>query len=178
MCRSKKILVIIPGLIVLIVLISLFTILRTGERPQEIVPEEALYRTHLDSLLANTGLTPVKKERDEFVYYELYGDCGESKGFVFLGEEEGYIGPIRLFVQTSPIGTIQKVYVWDHRETPVYVPSIKLGEFLETFVDYEVDRELKWQTDVHGLTGATGTVEAIIIGVRNLGLMAKEKEVF
>lgn len=118
------------------------------------------------------------KEKDGFAYYELRDADGDLQGFVFLGEEEGYGGPIRLFVKVDSEGRIQKAHVWEHSETPVYVHPMKLGEFLDTFTTQKIGTELKWQTDIHGLTGATQTAESIIRGVRKLGIRAKERQIF
>ncbi len=63
--------------------------------------------------------------------------------------------------------------MWHHTETPIFVHPVRLREFLNTFANHGVDTELKWQTDIHGLTGATVTAEAIIREVHELGIRAK-----
>ncbi len=180
MYRIKKRLNIAIGIAVVVMMASVFIFALQGKGRQQaqILAEELPYRTHLEAFLEDSGLTSVRKEKDGFAYYELRDADRDLYGFVFLGKEEGYGGPIRLFVKTDTKGIIQRAYVWEHRETPVFVPPVKLGEFLDTFADHRIDAELKWQTDIHGLTGATITAESIIREVRELGIMAKEKKIY
>ena len=55
---------------------------------------------------------------------------------------------------------------------------IGLNDFLITFRNHKAEAELRWHTDIHGLTGATFTAEAIIKAVRDVGIKAYEKGVF
>ncbi len=180
MYQIKKRLSIAIGIAVVIIVTSVFvfTILTERWQPSEIVAEETSHRVHLETFLEDSGLISVGKEKDGFIYYELRDTYGDLQGFIFLGEEEGFGGPIKLFVKTDLEGIIQKVHIWQHSETPIYVHPIKLEEFLNTFANHKIDAELKWQTDVHGITGATVTAEAIIRGVRKLGIRTKEEDIY
>jgi Na+-translocating ferredoxin:NAD+ oxidoreductase RnfG subunit len=97
-------------------------------------------------------------------------------GFVFLGSEQGWGGPINLFVKTDVAGMIQRVYVWHHTETPFWV--VGLDDFLADFAGYRADAELRWQEDVHGITGATVTAQAIIAAVHEAGRAAYQQGIF
>lgn len=138
--------------------------------------EEPPHQDHLRAFLADTGLTFTAAIKDGFSYYELYDNEGRLQGFVLLGSEEGWAGPIYLFVQTDLAGIIKRVSVWRHEETPIFV--IDLDAFLKTFTAHPAPAQLAWQTDLHGLTGATVTAEAIISAVRWTGTQAQEKGVF
>jgi Na+-translocating ferredoxin:NAD+ oxidoreductase RnfG subunit len=121
-------------------------------------------------------LTFIPIARNDFVYYELYTTDEQLAGFVFLGTEEGWGGPINLFVKTDAAGIIQRVYVWHHTETPIYVAG--MDTFLATFAGYKAEAELIWQEDVHGITGATVTAEAIIAAVHGAGRASYQKGIF
>jgi Na+-translocating ferredoxin:NAD+ oxidoreductase RnfG subunit len=134
------------------------------------------HRAHLRDLLAGTGLTIVPVVRDDFAYYELYTADEQLAGFVFPGTAEGWGGPINLFVKTDAAGVIQRVHVWQHTETPTHV--VGLDAFLATFAGHEAGAELVWQEDVHGITGATVTAEAIIAAVNGPGSKAQQRGIF
>jgi len=134
------------------------------------------HRDHLRAFLADTGLNFIAAVKDDLRYYELRDRAERLQGFVLLGREEGWGGPIDLFIQTDRAGIIERVYVWRHKETPIYV--VGLNAFLETFAAHPVQAQLVWRKDVHGLTGATFTAEAIIAAVGRAGRMAQQKGVF
>ncbi|HAZ30281.1 TPA: hypothetical protein DCY65_01760 [Candidatus Acetothermia bacterium] len=137
---------------------------------------EPAHQEHLAALLANTGLTFTAATKDDLNYYRLYDSAGRLQGFVLPSTEQGWGGPIELFVQTDPAGVIARVFVWRHQETPIYV--VGLEDFLRSFRVRPAQAQLVWQRDVHGLTGATVTAEAIIAAVRRAGTLAQEKGVF
>ena len=147
-----------------------------GQSQPQLIEEEPSYRTHLKDFLADTGLRFVPVVRNDFTYYELYTADEQLAGFVLPGTEEGWGGPINLFVKTDVAGIIQRVYVWHHTETPIYV--IGLDDFLATFAGYKAEAELIWQEDVHGITGATVTAEAVITAVYESGRAAYQKGIF
>ncbi|MCI2424657.1 FMN-binding protein, partial [Candidatus Acetothermia bacterium] len=149
-----------------------------GEEPAPI-PEQVEtipHRIHLRNFLADTALTFIPAAKDDFAYYTLHTADRRLAGFVFLGTEVGWAGPIKLFVKTDIAGIIQRVHVWHHTETPIYV--VGLDAFLVTFANHRAEAELIWQEDVHGLTGATITAEAIIAAVYRPGQIAYRKGIF
>lgn len=138
--------------------------------------QEILYKDYLKIFVSNYNLSNVVGKKNEFLYYYLYDNARELQGFVFLAEEEGWAGPIKLFIKTNLQGEIQEVYVWHHTETPVYV--IGIDDFLASFVGHKIDASLTWQQDVHGITGATVTAESIIKAIFNQGIRASEEDLF
>lgn len=180
MYQIKKRFIIVTGIAVVVMVTSVFIFALQGKRRQlvQISAEGGSYRTHLETFLEDSGLTSVRKEKEGFTYYELRDTDGDLQGFIFLGEEEGYGGLIRLFVWTDIKGIIQRIDVWQHNETPIVVPPDELRRFLDTFVPKRAEAKLEWQQDVHGITGATITAEAIIKAVYEQGLAAYERGIF
>lgn len=134
------------------------------------------YESYLKDFLTDTGYRYVQAIRNEFTYYELYTNDDQLAGFVLPGIGEGWGGPIFMFVKTDTEGIIRRVHVWRHSETPIYV--VGLDGFLSSFAGFKAADELLWQTDIHGLTGATLTAEAVIAAVHNIGQKALEKGIF
>ena len=162
--------------ITLVVVLSVFA-LNFFEQPLPDIVEQPLpHRTYLKEFLTNTGLTFFPVVRNDFAYYELHTADQQLAGFVFLGSKEGWGGLINLFVKTDVAGVIQCVQVWHHTETPIYVEG--MDAYLATFAGYKAEAELIWQKDVHGITGATVTAEAIIAAVYRPGRLAYQKGIF
>jgi len=157
-----------------VIVLSLYFAGVFGEEPE--ISKIARHRIYLGNFLADTKLTFTPVVKNDFAYYALHTAAGQLAGFVFLGTEDGWAGPINLFVKTDAAGIIQRVHVWHHTETPIYV--IGLDSFLATFAGYKAEAELIWQQDVHGITGATVTAEAIIAAVYGPGRIAHQKGIF
>jgi uncharacterized protein with FMN-binding domain len=175
--RRKGIIIIITiPLIALIAIVTGFGLNFFQAPAPHIVEPEPSHRAYLRGFLAGTGLTYTPVARNDFAYYELYTAREQLAGFVFLGTGDGWGGPLYLLVKTDVAGIIQRVYVWRHTETPIYV--VGLDAYLATFAGYQAEAELIWQEDVHGITGATITAEAIISAVYKPGRVAYQKGIF
>ena len=161
--------------IAIVVLIIAGALLVPGWLEQPPIVELA-HRPYLEEFLAGTGLTFVPTEKNGFAYYELHTAEEELAGFVFPGKDYGYMGYIDLFVKTDAAGIIQRVHVWHHTETPIYV--VGLDDFLATFADHKAEAELIWQENVHGITRATETAKSIILAVYEPGRAAYQKGIF
>ena len=158
------------------------------ERPERAIPDPAEiespaqivqkppYENYLKAFLTDTGYTLSQAQKNDFVYYELFSGVNDPVGFVLPGVGEGWGGPIFMFIKTDTVGTIRRIHVWHHSETPIYV--VDLEGFLSTFAGFMAAEKLIWQSDVHGLTGATLTAEAVIAAVRDVGQTALEKGIF
>ncbi len=138
--------------------------------------EIPLYESYLEDFLASAGYRYIQAAKNDFTYYELYANGDKLTGFLLPGVGEGWGGPIFMFVKTDTAGIIRQVHVFRHAETPIYV--VDLEGFLSTFAGFKAGTELKWQSDIHGLTGATLTAEAVIAAVRDIGQKALEKGIF
>jgi len=170
----KKGIIVIASLALITVLVVLGLNFLKG--PPAVIEQPPPHRSYLRDFLADTGLTFVPVARNDFAYYELRTVDEQLAGFIFLGVEEGWGGPIHLFVKTDAAGIMQRVHVWRHSETPIYV--VGMDAFLGTFADYKAEAELIWQEDVHGITGATVTAAAIIAAVYGPGRTAYQKGIF
>ncbi|HSV31709.1 MAG TPA: FMN-binding protein [Atribacteraceae bacterium] len=176
MGKKGIIVIIITALITLMTLLGVFGLNLFEQPPPTVVEPEPPHRAYLRDFLAGTGLTFEPVVRNGFAYYKLHSADEQLAGFIFLGTEEGWVGPIDLFVQTDIAGLIQRVHVWQHTETPLYV--MEMDSFLATFAGYKIEEDLIWQEDVHGITGATLTAEAIIAAVNETGRAAYQKGLF
>jgi uncharacterized protein with FMN-binding domain len=171
----KKAVLITAGM-ALIAVLAVVAVNLMERSPPDIADPEPPHRTHIREHLAGTGLAFEPVEGNGLRYYTLHSADRQLAGFVLLGTEEGWTGPIHLFVRTDPAGVIERVQVWHHTETPIYV--VGLDAFLATFAGYKADATLTWQEDVHGITGATMTAQAIIAAVRGAGSAASQRGIF
>ncbi|MBT9163315.1 MAG: Electron transport complex subunit RsxG [Chloroflexi bacterium] len=176
MAKKGIIVIAITATVALITVFAAFGLNCFDQPPPDILEEQPPHRPYLEEFLADTGLTFVPILSNDFAYYKLHTADEQLAGFVFLGTEDGWAGPISLFVKTDAAGIIQRVHVWHHTETPIYV--VGMDAFLATFAGYKAEAELIWQEDVHGITGATVTAEAIITAVYGPGRAARQKGVF
>jgi len=134
------------------------------------------YESYLADFLAESGYSFSQKEVNGFIYYELLDAANNPAGFVLPGVGQGWAGPMFMFVKTDTAGVIRLVHVWQHSETPIYV--VDLDSFLYTFAGFKAGEELEWQSDIHGLTGATLTAEAVIAAVHDIGQNAMANGIF
>ena len=107
----KKSLIII-AVIALITMVAVFGLNRFEQPPPgipDIIAQEPPHLTYLKDFLADTGLTFVPATKNDFAYYKLHTADEELAGFIFLGNEEGWGGPINLFVKTDAAGIIQRL---------------------------------------------------------------------
>lgn len=162
--------------IAIVAVIIIFGLGCSNQLLLEIVKQEPPHRAYLKEFLADRRLIFVPAVKNDFIYYELYTADEKLAGFVLLGTEEGFIGPIDLFVKTDTAGIMQRLQIWQHTETPIYVMG--MDAFLATFTGYRAEAGLTWQKDVHGITGATVTAEAIITAVYGSGKAAYQKGIF
>jgi Na+-translocating ferredoxin:NAD+ oxidoreductase RnfG subunit len=167
---------IVIAIIALIAVVAVAGLNLFEQPPPDNVTQEPPHRVYLRDYVTGMELTFDPVVRNNFTYYRLHSADKELAGFVFLGTEEGWGGPINLFVKTDAAGIIQRVYVWHHTETPIWI--VGLDEFLATFAGYRAEADLIWQKDVHGITGATVTAEAIIAAVHEAGRTAYQKGIF
>lgn len=130
------------------------------------VEEEALQK-ELESL----GLEGIVE------VHRAYHD-GEEKGYVFIVEQRGYAGPIRMAVGVTPLGNLSALTVIDQSETPGLGAKIKNDKFLKqpAFQEAQVGAELAVKKDrgeVDAIASATISSRAVVRGV-NTALSAAQ----
>lgn len=101
--------------------------------------------------------------------YEAY--AGEDLvGYVALGEASGYGGPLTAAVGVNPAGTIEKVVLADHRETPAWIREVREAEYLDSLSGKKYSESFQVGEDLDGVTGATmssrGIAQAALNGSR------------
>jgi hypothetical protein len=101
--------------------------------------------------------------------YEAY--AGEDLvGYVALGEASGYGGPLTTAVGVDPAGTIEKVVLADHRETPAWIREVREEEYLDSLSGKKYSETFQVGEDLDGVTGATmssrGIAQAALNGSR------------
>lgn len=115
---------------------------------------------------ASSGQFDVLPEADAFVISSVdwngetvtYSRAENGAGFVFEVEGQGFGGPVSMLVGVDFEGIIQGVVVTEHSETPGLGDVIEGADFLGQFIGTEPD-------SVEVLSGATGSSEAVILGV-------------
>jgi len=92
----------------------------------------------------------------------------ELAGVAFLTtdivpEIRGYAGPIKIMVGMDTHGTLIKIHILSHSETPAYVST--LGQFIEQFHSLDIKNTFHLGKDIDGMTRATVSSEAIVRAV-------------
>ena len=123
-------------------------------------------------------IEPVKNEEGEIDYYIGYGDKEKKEiiGYAFEASKSGYSGDVVEIVGITPEGTIKKVVVTRHTETPGLGAKCTTDEpfngkkwTLQQFIgkkagDLKVDKD---GGTIVSITGATITSRAITKGIRD-----------
>jgi len=109
--------------------------------------------------------------------HSAYHD-GEEKGYVFIVDQRGYAGPIRMAVGVTPLGNLSALTVIDQSETPGLGAKIKNDKFLKqpAFQEAQVGAELAVKKDrgeVDAIASATISSRAVVRGV-NTALSAAQ----
>jgi len=190
MKQHKIIIIASTAVLIAAIALMIFFMILVPEEPKIVEPEQQPenlpsqpvtgepppYEEYLDAFMADTDLAFTQRMKNDFIYYEVFRADNTHMGFILPAIGEGWGGPINMFIKTDLSGTINRIHIWHHLETPIYV--VDLEQFLSTFTGFKVEEKLLWQTDVHGLTGATLTAEAIITAVQKTGQKAFEKGIF
>ena len=107
-----------------------------------------------------------KETADVYVAYS----GGERVGYVALGEASGYGGPLTVAVGVDPSGSVTKVVLADHRETPAWIKEVREDDYLETLSGKKYSEPFQVGEDLDGVTGATmssrGLAQAALNGSR------------
>ena len=127
----------------------------------------------------------IVKEGAEWIFYVATKD-GRTSGIAFEGvSQQGYGGQIRLIGGVSTSGTLQKIRILEHTETPGLGAKIAEPDFMQKFEDKSAD-DIGWcilkkddqeNGRVDAITGATISSRAVTDTVRKgLSMLATHKE--
>jgi NosR/NirI family nitrous oxide reductase transcriptional regulator len=126
-------------------------------------------RLSTDEVRAFAGTTGETEERGRpFRHWRvMLSDRGEAVVFTSADagyEPVGYGGPINVLVLLAPDGTVEKVKLLEHMETPSYMRGV--DAFLEKFRGVPASAALTVGEDLDAMTRATVSSEAIADAVR------------
>ncbi len=104
-------------------------------------------------------------------HYKAYDGEKNLIGLCFLTTdvepyEMGYVGPIKIMIGMDLDGTITGIKILRHMETPEYVEALEEPWFSGQFRGKTIHEPLEVGKDIHGITGATITVNAVARMVR------------
>ncbi len=125
------------------------------------INEQALLKKQLP---AATSLKEIS--RDPLIFEGNVG--GENPGPCFISVEKasGYGGPVTVGTEVDASGTIRRVLVMDHNETPAFMKKIRDHRFLDQYSGKSVSAHLYLNSDIDSVTGATVSSKAIAKCVR------------
>ena len=98
---------------------------------------------------------------------------GKQIGVVFYAAPSGYGGNIHTLTVLDMQGTIMRVSVFSHNETPAYVGALNDGSYLRQFSGITLSDKLTFligarpakRGDIQAITGATETSQPIAVAV-------------
>jgi len=108
-------------------------------------------------------------------YYIGQDQEGKLVGYAAEGTGDGYGGPIRVMVGVDPAGELLSLMVIEERETPGFYRLVNSNNYLDQFLNRQINEPFQLGTDLDGISGATLTSEGIASSVReSLQVIARE----
>jgi Na+-translocating ferredoxin:NAD+ oxidoreductase RnfG subunit len=101
-----------------------------------------------------------------FVYYYEIKEKNETIGFAVLDNVLGKVKPITFLVILNSDLSVKSVDIIKYREQ--YGGAIEKKAWLDQFLSKNIESELKLNTGIDGISGATISVKAVIKGVKRL----------
>ncbi|MEW6548315.1 MAG: FMN-binding protein [Spirochaetota bacterium] len=97
----------------------------------------------------------------------------EQIGVVFYSAPNGYSGRLHTLTSLDMKGTVRRVSVFSHTETPAYVGPLNDGRFLRQFegvsltdkLSFLIGRKAESRGEIQAITGATDTSKPIALAV-------------
>ena len=94
-------------------------------------------------------------------------------GVVFYSAPKGYDGKIHTLTSLDMKGSVRRVSVFSHSETPAYVGALNDGRYLRQFegvaltdkLSFLIGRKAESRGDIQAMTGATDTSKPIALAV-------------
>lgn len=97
--------------------------------------------------------------------YELFDGDGRFLNYAVISSASGYGGEIRMLTTVNKVGTINRVVLLDHAETPIYLNKVLKSGYLENLQDKSISNPLKSYDGLDAVSGATRTTEGILSAV-------------
>ncbi len=94
-------------------------------------------------------------------------------GVVFYSAPNGYSGKLHTLTSLDMKGSVRRVSVFSHSETPAYVGALNDGRYLRQFegvaltdrLSFLIGRKAESRGDIQAMTGATDTSKPIALAV-------------
>lgn len=94
-------------------------------------------------------------------------------GVVFYSAPKGYAGKLYTLTSLDMQGTVRRVSVFSHSETPAYVGALNDGRYLRQFegvtladrLSFLIGRKAESRGEIQAITGATDTSKPIALAV-------------
>ena len=104
---------------------------------------------------------------DPYVYEMRHPGKSEREALVVIGSSNGWGGPLKTGTVINPKGTIEKVVVISHKETPLFLKVLINHSFFDQFSKMELAAPFQIGKDVDAVSGATISSKAFTKAVRN-----------
>ena len=95
--------------------------------------------------------------------YELWDEHGNFLSYGVIASASGYGGPITMLTFVDQQGLISNALLLEHSETPLYLKKVLAAGYPDNFRGKTVTEPLENQQGIDAVSGATRTVEGIIL---------------
>lgn len=100
-------------------------------------------------------------------FYEIRdGQTGRKEGELIITDVQGWGGPMKVATVVDDVGTVTRMAVLSHKETPSFFQSLEGGGFFEQFSGLHVASGFRVGEDIQAVSGATISSRAVADGVR------------
>jgi len=108
---------------------------------------------------------------------ELYTikESDTLKGYLCIGEAQGYGGPLKVAVRADSVGAIQQVDLLQHVETFSFIEKLRINNYFRQYKVKTVLDAFTVHRDVNAVSGATISSKAIADATREGSYLAAEK---
>ena len=100
---------------------------------------------------------------------------GETLGYVLTGTHNGFGGPLKVAVGVKPDGTVRRVMVLEHRESPSWFSRVMTSPLLSQLSGKGYRDPMELGVDIDVVTGATFTSRAISTATKEATLEAARR---
>jgi uncharacterized protein with FMN-binding domain len=91
----------------------------------------------------------------------------EKIGWIENSCEQGYGGPVQVFVLADSTGNIREIFLGEHSETLAYVNKLKRNGYFDQYKGIQLNSEFVLNNDIDAVSGATVSSRAIAQACRN-----------
>ncbi len=85
----------------------------------------------------------------------------QKQGWLVVTEQQGWGGPMDVGAWINTNGSLEKLIVLDHRETPVFFEILKNQKYFDQYIQKNIQDPFELHQDIDGISGATISSQAI-----------------